>query len=221
MIEAMWARALAISLVAAGCGSDAKDEAPPPSKGSADTKVQEALADIVATTADVLGTVEVRRKGSATWDRVAVGTTLRERDWIRTNKGSFARVRFGDRGFVDLRENTTIIVDNAIKVEAGTLTGRAEPGKAALVVRAEDGSEAKIAAAEGSEPAEFRLTPIKNKGVEIAVTRGAANVSTATGERSLKAGQASDIANNAAGDVVQLITFPRACPRASTRGSCS
>jgi hypothetical protein len=211
MIEAMWARALAMSFVALGCGSKEADKGQDqaPATGSADTKIEEALADIVATTADVIGTVEVRRKGSATWEKVAVGTTLRERDWVRTSKASFARVRFGERGFVDLREDTTIIVDTAIKVEAGTLTGRAEPGKAALVVKADDGSQATIAAVDGNEPAEFRLTPNKNKGLEVAVMRGAARVSTSSGERSLRAGQASDIADNNAGDVVDLIAFPR------------
>lgn len=218
MIVAMWARAAAMSLVAAlGCGSESAKEPPVPApkgpvvatgSGSAEAKVEEALADIVATTADVLGTVEVRRKGSATWEKVAIGATLRERDWVRTGKGGFARVRFGERGFVDLREDTTIIVDTAIKVEAGTLTGRAEPGSA-LVVRTEDGSEAKIAAVEGGEAAEFRLTPSKDKGVEVAVTKGAAKVSTSAGETQLKAGQASDVAANKASAVVELIAFPR------------
>jgi hypothetical protein len=213
MIVAMWARAVATGLVVAiGCGSEKSGETPPAprgDRGSADTKVEEALADIVATTADVIGTVEVRRKGSPTWEKVAVGTTLRERDWVRTAKGSYARVRFGERGYVDLREDTTIIVDTAIQVETGTLTGQAGPGKDPLVVRAGDGSEAKITAAAGSEIAEFRVTPSKTKGVEIAATKGSLSVKTAGGDRAVGQGQASDVAGNKAGDVVQLLTFPK------------
>ncbi len=213
MIVAMWARAVAMGLVVAiGCGSEKSGETPPAprsEKGSAEAKVEEALADIVATTADVIGTVEVRRKGSPTWEKVAVGTTLRERDWVRTGKGSFARVRFGERGFVDLREDTTIIVDQAIKVETGTLTGQAGPGRDPLIVRADDGSEAKITAAAGSEIAEFRITPNKSKGVEIAATKGSLSLTTAGGQRAVGQGQASDVAGNKAGEVVQLLTFPR------------
>lgn len=211
MIVAMWARALAMGLVVlTGCNSDPKSQPPAlPAKGSAETKVAEALADIVATTADVIGTVEVRRKGSAVWEKVAVGTTLRGRDWIRAGKGSFARVRFADRGFVDLREDTTIIVDADIKVEAGIVTGRAEPGAKAITVAAADGSQATIAAAAGGDAAEFRLTPTKTNGVEVAVTKGAVKLSTPGGDKDIKAGQASDVASSAAGDVVQLIAFPR------------
>jgi hypothetical protein len=207
----MWARGLAIGLVATlGCGSERTSEAPPKPtpQRSAETKVEEALADIVATTSDVVGSVEVRRKGSPTWEQVAVGTTLRERDWVRTSKGSFARVRFGDRGFVELREETTIIVDTAIKVEAGTLTGQAEPGQKPIVVATADGSEAKIAAPSGGEAAEFRLTP-KDQGIEVAVTKGTAQLSTSGGETSLKAGQASDVVGSNVGDIVQLMPYPK------------
>lgn len=212
----MWARALvsslAVVLILGGCGGERKSEpAVAPAKGSAAIEnkgVEEALADIIATTADVVGTVEVRRKGSATWEKVAVGATLRERDWVRTGKGSFARVRFADRGFVDLREDTTILVDTTISVEAGGLTGQAEPGKA-IVVKAGDGSEARIAAAEGAEPAEFRITPNNDKGVEVAVTRGNIKLSTAGGDMNIKAGQASDVTGNKASDVVPLIAFPK------------
>jgi len=212
MIPSVRARAVVLGfVVAAACGNDKREAAPSPAPtGSGDTRqVQQALAEIVATTSDVVGTVEVRRKGSATWERVAVGATLRERDWIRATKGSFARVRIGDRGFVELREDTTIIVDTAIRVETGTLTGQAEPGKAPLVVRAEDGSETRIAAAEGGTATQFRVTPRRDKGVEIAVTGGAATLSTSNGETSLSEGQATEISENKAGEVVQLIAFPR------------
>ena len=42
----------------------------------------------MATASETVGTIEVRRKGQVNWEPVVVGTTLRERDWVRTGPRS-------------------------------------------------------------------------------------------------------------------------------------
>lgn len=171
-------------------------------------RVEQELSKIVATTAEVQGLVEVRRKGQPQWEQVGVGTALRERDWVRTGAGAFARIRYGAGGFLDLRGGTTILVDSAITVEAGTLVGVAEPGSAPLVVRSADGSEARIVATAQGQPAEFRLTPGAS-GLEIAVIRGSVDVLTAAGAQPVGMGEASDLSNQRASAAVKLLGFPR------------
>jgi hypothetical protein len=201
------ASAMCLLLACNGGGSEAKAKehaAPAPTPA---VKVEEALSNIVATCAEVNGPVEVRRKGQPQWEPATVGTPLRERDWVRTAAGGFARVRFSDRGFLDLPEHTTILVDSAISVESGSLVAVAEGGEP-IRVKAADGSEARIVAAGGDVPAQIRLTA-QTGGLEIAVTKGNVNVITEAGEQAVAAGEASDLSNHRAGAVVKLLGFPR------------
>ncbi|MGE5183138.1 MAG: hypothetical protein ACM31C_13800, partial [Acidobacteriota bacterium] len=127
----------------------------------------------------------------------------------RTGDHSFARLRFVTGGFLDMRENTTILVDTAIHVDTGSLVAVAEPGGGPFVVKAADGSEARIEADPGGAHTELRLTPSAGKGLEIAVTSGKAKLITKDGERTLGSGEASELANDRAGDIVKLLPFPR------------
>ena len=171
--------------------------------------LEEALASIVATCAEAAGAVEVRRKGQPHWDPVAVGVAFRERDWVRTGAGGFARLRFSAGGFLDLRQHTTILVDRAIGIESGSLVGVAEAGAPPIVIKAADGSEARIVASAEGPPAEFRLTPSSEAGLEIAVTKGNLKVITSEGERAVTAGEASDLRQQRASEVVKLLGFPK------------
>ncbi len=213
----MGTRALALGAALAyapACGQDSAPSpppAPPPAAGSAVAAVphvEEALAKIVATCADAAGTVEARRQGEPRWGAIGIGATFRERDWARTGDHAFARLRFVTGGFLDMRENTTILVDTAIHVDTGSLVAVAEAGGGPLVVKAADGTEARIAA-DSDAQAEVRLTPSASKGLEIAVTSGKAKLITKDGERMLGSGEASELANDRAGDVVKLLPFPR------------
>jgi hypothetical protein len=151
----------------------------------------------------------VRRKGQPHWAPVAIGEVFRERDWVRTGEEGFARVRFGDRGFYDLRARTTVIIDSSLSLESGELVGMAVAGARPLTVRAADGSEATIAAPAGGEAAEFRLTSSADRGLQIAVTRGRATVGTRGGDRVVTAGQATDVARERVGAPRSLLPFPR------------
>jgi hypothetical protein len=196
---------LLIAASALACGHS--DDSSPSGNTGVPTRVEpaEQLSQIVATCADLHGTSEVRRKGSVRWEKIALGATLREGDWVRTAGGSHARLRFAG-GFLDLGEDTAVIVDKAIAIEHGAVTGTAE-GKDGFVVQAGDGSRATIAGTQ--TPVEFRLTPTPQHGLEVAVIKGAAQLVTQGGSRALAAGEASDVANERAGEVVKLIAFPK------------
>ncbi len=192
-------------LVSAICWIACKDEdAPAPVMPAPPSHVDEALAKIVATCSEARGTVEIRRKGQPQWERMAVGATLRERDFVRAAAGGFARIRFSGGGFVELHEGTTILVDKALSIETGSLIAVAEAGKP-ILVRAKDGSLAQIVATGG---ATFRLTPSTADGLEIAVTQGDVKVVTGDTEQPIAKGEARDLAAQRTGDLVKLITYP-------------
>lgn len=197
---------VAVLASGAACSSPAPEER---TTSGSSSPVEQDLAKIVATCADASQTVQVRRKGQPHWETVAIGTTFRERDWVRTGPGGFARIRILDRGFVELRENTTIIVDSAITVESGPIEGEALPGAQPITIRTGDGTEARIAAEAGGATAQFRVTPSTDRGAEIAITSGRATVSTAGTDRLLAKGQATDISANRASPAVTLLPFPR------------
>ena len=166
----------------------------------------EAVPKIVATCADLMGSAEARRKGEQAWQPIEIGATFRERDWVRTGAETYARLRFSDRRFMDMLEHTTILIDSAISIESGTLVGVAGGGES-LQVKAADGTIAQIVAGAG-EDSELRISPTKDSGLEIAVTKGQVKLVTAAGEASLVAGEASDLANNAASAGRKLLAPP-------------
>lgn len=167
---------------------------------------EQSVQQIVATCAEANGTIEIRRKGQVRWEKAELGTTFRERDWVRTGSHSFARLRFASGGFLDLGENTSVLVDRAIVVEQGMLVGVADT-KQPIVVQAADGSEATLMAT--GENAEFRLITTAAKGLEIAVTKGVLELVTADGKRVVSAGEATELLGKRAGAVVKLLPFPR------------
>jgi hypothetical protein len=203
----VWKSAIALTLVVVSfaCGDERAAATDHVASGSASPAHVE-LAPIVATCAETIGTTEIRRKGQVRWEKVDVGATFRERDWVRTGPRGFARLRFGTRGFLDLAENTTVLVDSAITVESGIVVGTA--GEKPVLVTAVDGSQARIAAGPDG-PAEFRLTPSDSKGLEIAVTKGKLRVITKDGERIVSAGEATDLAKQRTSDNVKLLGFPK------------
>jgi hypothetical protein len=206
----VWKSAIALTVTAAvgaGCKGTHAEATEQAATGSDLTHVEQALAQIVATCAQANGTAEIRRKGQARWEKLEVGATFRERDWVRTGANSTVRVRFAHGGFLDLGENTTMLVDTAVSVESGTVVGIADTTQP-FVVNAADGSQAKISAA-GGDRVEFRLTPSATKGVEIAVTKGKVDVVTTEGTRTVGAGEATDLAGQHTSEIVKLLAFPK------------
>ena len=162
---------------------------------------------IVATCADASGAVDARRKGEPKWEPVRIGATFRERDWVRTGDDGYTRLRFSDRRFLELPERTTILIDNEITIDSGSLVAVAGGGES-MRIKAADGSVAQIISTSGDARSELRFTPSKTKGVEIAVTKGTVRLVTSAGEQALGAGEASDLANDRAGAVAKLPGAP-------------
>jgi len=190
---------------AAACTGSGKEPAHD-SGGSAAPRVPHAVPQIVATCAELSGSGEARRKGEPTWEPIRVGATFRERDWVRSGGGSFVRLRFSDRRFIDMPEQTTILVDSEISIETGSLVAVSSGGEV-LRVRAADGTVAEIVAG-GDAPSELRITPSKSSGLEIAVTKGNVRVVAGADEQAIATGEASDVANNRASASVKLPPSP-------------
>jgi hypothetical protein len=204
----VWKIAIAASAMAAvACRGDSSGATDRSASGSGGSAVEPAApSQIVATCAEANGTIEIRRKGSARWERAELGTTFREHDWVRTSSRSFARLRFASGGFLDLAENTSILVERAITVEQGMLVGVAD-SKQPFVIKAADGSEATIVAS--GENAEFRLISTAAKGIEIAVSKGVIELVTADGKRVISAGEVTELVGKRTGEVVKMLPFPR------------
>ncbi|HTL35225.1 MAG TPA: hypothetical protein VL326_18985 [Kofleriaceae bacterium] len=203
----MWRVAIALgAIVAAACRGNSPEAGKGSAVGSGSATVEEAVSKVVATCAEANGTIEIRRKGSARWEKAEVGTTFRERDWVRTSSRSFGRLRFAGGGFLDLQENTSVLVDRAIMIEQGMLVGVADP-KQPFMVKAADGSELSVTAS--GEGAEFRLVATATQGVEIAVTKGSLEVANADGTRVVNAGESAELVKQHLGNAIRLLPYPR------------
>lgn len=215
---AIWSAAVALALVA--CQRQPKPQA------STGAGVQ-SLSAIVATCANSVGEVQVRRGGGQSWEAVQTGAVFRVGDEVRTGALSFVRVEFLTGGGLELEENASVVIDqappqdapgtapagteNRVSVQSGVVRGflpqateGAEP--LGLVIRTTEG-EQRLKAKPGEKPATFRVTRAAKK-TELAVTQGEARVATAKGERSLRRGQAVEVARGEVSAPVDLIDFP-------------
>ncbi|HUS31464.1 MAG TPA: hypothetical protein VMZ53_23325 [Kofleriaceae bacterium] len=202
----MWRIAIAVGAILVGACRGNSERAKDRSAAGSGSAVEEAVSKVVATCAETTGTIEIRRKGQARWEKAEVGTTFRERDWVRTGSRAFARLRFSGGGFLDLQENTSVLVDRAIMVEQGMLVGVAD-AKQPFIIKAADGSELNVTAS--GEGAEFRLVATAGKGVEIAVTKGSLELANADGKRVVPAGEGVELSKQRLGDAIKLLPFPR------------
>ncbi|HSN92640.1 MAG TPA: hypothetical protein VLS93_15525 [Anaeromyxobacteraceae bacterium] len=226
-------RRLAIGLAVAagllGCKEKPAPAAtPPPAADPATAETARALAAIVASCAQAVGEVQVRRVGQTDWEPAGTGSVFRAGDVVRTGPGAFARVEFLAGGGLEVEENTSLVVDTApappevgapagtsesrVSVETGVVRGflpAAGTGEAPLgiVIKTSEGEETRIAARPGEKRVAFRLTRGKD-GTEVAVTKGEARVKAKGAEKVLRSGQAVDVAGGAVGEVVQLLDFP-------------
>jgi hypothetical protein len=188
----------------------------------------QSLTAIAATCASSVGEVQVKRAGGQSWEAVQTGAVFRVGDEVRTGALSFVRVEFLTGGGLELEENASVVIDqapppgapgaapaagaeNRVSVQSGVVRGflpqateGAEP--LGLVIRTTEG-EQRLKAKPGEKPATFRVTRAAKK-TELAVTQGEARVATAAGERSLKRGQAVEVARGELSAPVDLIDFP-------------
>jgi hypothetical protein len=216
----------ALALVAlAAC----KKPPPAPAADAGAADAARSLAAIVASCAAVEGDVQVRRAGQGEWQLVATGAVFRAGDVVRTGAASFARIEFLSGGGLELEADAEVVVDLApradpaaagapappaesrVSVERGVVRGivPAAAGAAPIVLRTAEGTDVRLAAAApGDKPVTVRLTR-GTRGTEVAVTSGEVRLVGASGETRLRRGQASDVAAAGAGEVVELLDFPR------------
>lgn len=210
-----------LALALAACRERPKGEEP------AGAGVQ-SLTAIVATCASGVGEVQVKRAGGQAWEAVQTGAVFRVGDEVKTGALSFVRVEFLTGGGLELEENASVVIDqappeapaagapaaapeNRVSIQSGVVRGflpqateGAEP--LGLVIRTTEG-EQRLKARPGEKQATFRVTRAARK-TELAVTQGEARVSTAKGERSLKRGQAVEVAQGEVSAPLDLLDFP-------------
>tara|TARA_R110002096_G_scaffold361075_3_gene554138 strand:+ start:29430 stop:30740 length:1311 start_codon:yes stop_codon:yes gene_type:complete len=219
--------ALSVSSLSLACSSD-KEPAEKPKVAQTPepviydagaTKVDEALAEIVATCARAHGEVQVRRKGEAHWSPVQIGATYRAGDWIRTGQKSTTRVQFLGSGALDLEQNTTIIVDlrtldsggkgaPLVALEVGVAHGvmNRGDGKAIrpLLITQDDG-EIRLEAQ--SDEVSYRLSKGLD-GTEVAVTEGELNLINGEATEELKEGERVAVGRGGFSPITKMIGFP-------------
>ncbi len=181
--------------------------------------VDVALAEIVATCANIVGEVEVRRGGEAHWTPVQLGATFRAGDWVRTKEGATARVQFLASGALDLEAMTTIIIEVSgedanhptgspvVALESGVAIGvmnRLGVSTRALLVR-KDGSVVGLRPA--SDEVAYRLSKTED-GTEVAVIDGQLSVSTEDSTVEIADGQSAEVSRRGLGPVYRMIGFP-------------
>lgn len=215
------ALAAAVAAALAGCR-----EKPKADQGAG--AALQSLAAIVATCASAVGEVQVKRSGGQSWEAAQTGAVFRVGDEVKTGALSFVRVEFLTGGGLELEENASVVIDqappesapgaakaaapeNRVSVQAGVVRGflpQATEGTEplGLVIRTTEG-EQRLKAKPGEKPAAFRVTRAAKK-TELAVTQGEARVATAKGERSLKRGQAVEVAQGEVSAPVDLVDFP-------------
>ncbi|HEY6106750.1 MAG TPA: hypothetical protein VIV59_12250 [Anaeromyxobacteraceae bacterium] len=216
--------ALVAAVIAAALASCQKQPKPEEATGAG----VQSLAAIVATCASSVGEVQVKRSGGQSWEAVQTGAVFRVGDEVKTGALSFVRVEFLTGGGLELEENASVVIDqappaatpgpgaaagpeNRVSVQAGVVRGflpqateGAEP--LGLVIRTTEG-EQRLKAKPGEKAATFRVTRAAKK-TELAVTQGEARVATAKGERSLRRGQAVEVAQGEMSAPVDLLDFP-------------
>ncbi|HUS27537.1 MAG TPA: hypothetical protein VMZ53_03485 [Kofleriaceae bacterium] len=193
------------------CKGHDKDKAPPAaSNGSAETaKPAEPSVPTLATVAELGGNVKVKRKGATEWTPAEKDEALHAGDAVRTADESFVRLKLAGRGTLEISEPTTVIIDDALSLQDGTVMAVVDPG-ATLVVKAADGSEAHIAAPSGaSQPSTFRISPAADNSLDIAAIQGDVAVKTQAGEQAVTAGKVTRVVKQSASEPVSLIAFPK------------
>lgn len=184
-----------------------------------------------ATCTLVVGTVEVRRRGTDAWVGLARGESVWEGDWVRTGALSFARIRFSSGVRLDFDESSTIEIRApkaggaaqggasraAITLQGGTLRGSIDgealelapltgAGPAEIDVVGADGTEFTVGATEAADLS-VRLSAGEGAST-VQVESGQATVAMGGETSAVAAGGALEVAKGAAIKEVETLGFP-------------
>lgn len=154
-----------VALVLFACGDDSGRAVEGSAAASPDV-----LASIVATCSAASGTVEVRRRTSTYWEPVAIGTTFRDGDWIRSGEASSARIRLASGGHLELDPQSVLLVEEVkaihdggaaggvrVSMESGSARGVIDPSSSSALVVGPAEREAARLTSDPSGPVTFHL----------------------------------------------------------------
>jgi len=167
---------------------------------------------VVATCAEALGEVQVRRLGELYWEPVATGSTFHRGDWVRTGALASARLEFLAGGSLSLGEHSTVVVEpgnpadggtevGLVAVRSGEVSGTVDPGAGfPLAFETATGNRLRI----DSEQASGRLTFLvvgTSEGTQVSVQEGVATLRLGEEpEVRIPAGQSAEVSSR-----VQLV----------------
>ncbi len=147
-------------------------------------------AGIVALLADRRNTVKSKRASEIAWSRADIGMQLFNRDAVQTFGGSSALVRFDEQSFIDMNENTLVIIrrlerdpllserNAGFLMLAGELRGRllASGTERVRMNLATGGAETEIESLPAQPSTEFKVRVNKDRSSTITVLDGHARV---------------------------------------------
>jgi hypothetical protein len=169
----------------------------------------------IARLSEMWRTVHHRARESKAWLPARHAMALHNLDALRTGGGARAQVTFTKGGGMDVAERTEVLIQEpedegsalvVANVRRGTIRATAKPGAPIRLVTPDGKST--LVAARGEEPVSFRVLK-GDKGLELAVLKGAATVRAGGKSVDLESNQLIDVQGDRLGTPARLPPFPQ------------
>lgn len=191
-----------VGLVIAGCG--AVDDGL--------SRVEAALASILATVARSSGDLQVKHAAQGAWEPAGIATVLSPGDWLKTGRGASASVEFLPGGAIELDEEAVVVIEALAPLEKGddaelpdavpllavqtgslrsSLSGQRGESRP-LLVRTKDGAQARLDRKRGSDGVEARVAAVAGQ-TEVAVVSGEISLRAGGGEAVVGSGSVATL----------------------------
>jgi len=190
--------------------------------GCSEKKPAPPKAESVGTIASKQGSVDHRPAKTLTWSSAEKSGHLFHRDALKTGAGSRAVVAFKGGGKLVIDERSLVVIEAPPKkddpktpgksappvarVEQGTVEGVVKPGAAPVRIVSADGKTTEIKA-DGDTPVAYRVRA-KKGGLEVAVLKGSAQVTSGGKTTQVAKHQAVDVSGGKVSAPIKLLSFP-------------
>lgn len=179
-----------------------------------------AVADSVAECVRAEGDVRFHPPREVVWQSVNQGHRFALGDWVRTAEAARASIRFDSGSVVELDPVSTVIIETTgddkdsslgplIALESGSLRGSSEKGVSRRVsLRTPGGERVSLAPEKAGESFDYRVSVRGSGEVELAVTSGAAEISSGAARSVLRAGEARVMTKGRFSEAERLLAAP-------------
>ena len=196
---------------------------------------ERALKALLATVADSSGDLQVKHQAQGFWEPAGPASCLFPGDWLKTGKGSSARLEFRGGGALELDEDAVLVVEALrpvekkepglpdsiplVAVEAGSVRSSLADRKGAarpLYVRTAEGTEARLEGRAEAGPTELRVARV-GAATEVVVNLGEVRLASGGREESVAAGAAATVGKSGIRKVALLPAPAPSEPAAEAR----